>query len=741
MKRILGAVVVVGLSGILTAIPAQVSHELAGGDGQAGMSVPPAGAIRGFTSARAAAQRELEAKLQQLPSPESAERHLRYLTAEPHMAGTPGSRRVAEYVRDQLRSFGFEAELASYRVWMPHPREVQLELEAPEKMTLARPEEPIEGDSFSADKRTVMAFNAYSPSGEVTAPVVYVNYGLPEDYKQLAELGVSVEGKIVLARYGRSFRGVKLKVAEEQKAAGLILYSDPADDGYAAGDMYPRGAWRPMSGIQRGSVYYGFLYSGDPLTPGVAATERAQRLDPAQAQNLPRIPAMPISPRDAQEILKHLGGPRVPRTWQGGLPLTYHTGSGEAAVRMRVQVEYELRTIWDVVAKLRGSASLTTSGATDDEWVVVGNHHDAWAFGAVDPSSGTTVLLELGRALGALVRDGWKPRRTIVLCAWDAEEFGLMGSVEWVEEHREELQRKAVAYLNVDSAVSGPNFGGSGTPSLHELVREATREVADPRAGRSVYEAWRERVARGRTRRGEPEAQPDAQASRARPQEVELGILGSGSDFTPFFHHTGIPSLDIGSGGEYGVYHSIYDNFNWMKKFGDPDFAYHATMARIAGVIVLRLAEADVLPLDYEAYAREIERYADEAARAVGGKLDVKSVRDAAAGFRAAAGRAMRAVRAAKALDAARAAPVNRALAGVEQALLAPQGLEGRPWYKHTIYAPGTYAGYAAATLPGVREAADRGDWETARREAAALADALRRATRQLDEAARSARR
>jgi N-acetylated-alpha-linked acidic dipeptidase len=728
MKRFLSASILLVLAGALTAYSAWSSA------GSPQSAAQAAAAIRGFSAARAAAQKELEARLQRLPEPASAERHLRYLTAEPHMAGTPGSRRVAEYVRDQLRSFGFEADLASYRAWLPHPVEVQLELTAPQKMSLARPEEPIEGDPFSADKRAVMAFNAYSPSGDVTAPVVYVNYGLPEDYRQLAELGVSVEGKIALARYGRSFRGVKLKVAEENKAAGLILFSDPADDGYVSGDMYPRGPWRPMSGIQRGSVYYGFLYSGDPLTPGIAATDSAKRLEPSEARNLPRIPALPISARDAAEILKYLGGPRVPRNWQGGLPMTYHTGPGEATVRLKVTMDYQLRTIWNAVGKLRG--------ASEDEWVVVGNHHDAWAFGAVDPSSGTAVLLELGRALGTLARNGWKPRRTIVLCAWDAEEFGLIGSVEWVEEHRAELQKKAVAYINIDSAVSGPNFSASGTPSLHELVREATREVADPRTGKTVYQAWQERVARAAPRAQVPEPGADQAAPAA---EVPLGILGSGSDFTPFYHHSGIPSLDIGSGGEYGVYHSIYDNFNWMKKFGDPDFAQHAAMARIAGVLVLRLAESDVLPFDYETYAREISRYLAEltrSLRAAGApEIDLKPVNDALAALRASSQRATRTLRnvTSQSPRAARAPQINRALAEAEQMLLSPEGLTGRTWYKHTIFAPGSYAGYAAVTLPGIREAAARGDWETARREAAVLAAALRRAAARLDQAARLA--
>lgn len=679
--------------------------------------------IRGFSTERAEAQRELEAKLQKIPTGQAAEAHLRFLTAEPHLAGTPGSKRVAEYVRDQLRRFGFEAELVRYDVWLPHPKEVTLELVAPERMALARPEEAIEGDASTSDARAVAGYNGFSPSADVTAPVVYANYGLPEDYAQLAAKGISVEGKIVLVRYGRTFRGVKTFVAEEQKAAGVIIFSDPADDGYVAGDPYPRGPWRPMSGIQRGSVYYGFLSPGDPLTPGVAADDAATRISPDDARTLPRIPTMPISARDAAEILKRMNGQRVPRAWQGGLPFTYHMGgNGAARVRMKLEMDYQRRAIWNAVG--------TLGGANADEWVIVGNHHDAWVFGAVDPSSGTATVLELARALGTLAKAGWKPRRSIVIAAWDAEEFGLIGSTEWVEQRVAELQRKAVAYINIDSAVSGDRFGASGTPSLKRLLREATREVTDPRTGRSVYDAWREHTGETR-RRNVPGVDQEETAA-------PVGNLGSGSDFTPFFHHAGIASLDMSFGGEYGVYHSIYDSFAWMKKFGDPDFAYHATAARLAGVLVLRLAEADVLPLDYEAYSAEINRYVEELQAAVrraggDGKLDLKPVADAAAELRAAAGRAMAAARASSGGSSSeRVAKINAALREAEQALLAPQGLAGRPWYRHTVFAPGTYQGYGVVLLPGVREAVERGDWATAQSEAASLAEALRRAATKL---------
>jgi N-acetylated-alpha-linked acidic dipeptidase len=685
----------------------------------------PAGpsALRGFTAERAAAQRALEEKLQRIPNAEGAEKHLRFLTSEPHMAGTDGSRRVAEYIREQFRQFGLETEMKTYKVWLPQPKEVRLELVSPERKTLATQEDAYDADRDTLNRNAVIGFNGYSASGEVKAQVVYVNYGLPEDYQRLRELGVPVEGKIVLARYGRSFRGVKALVAQENKAVGLILHSDPFDDGYMAGDAYPRGPFRPPSGIQRGSVYFGVYYSGDPLTPGVAATENAKRLDPAEAKSLPRIPVMPINYRDASEILSRLNGPRVPREWQGGLPFTYHTGPGGAAVHMKVEMDYQLRTIYDPIARIRG--------VNDKEWVIVGNHHDAWVFGAVDPSSGTTTMLEMARSLSELVRSGWKPRRTILLACWDAEEYGLIGSTEWVEEHRAELQQKAVAYINVDSAVSGPNFGSSATPSLRAFIREAVRAVNDPRTGKSVYDAWKDNAARGQARR---RSTGGTESPASQDADVPLGVLGSGSDFTAFYQHVGIPSFDFGFGGEYGVYHSLYDNFFWMKNWGDPNFAYHAAAARVLSVFVTRMAEAEVLPFDYETYAAEIERYVADLQKLVAGngegKLDLKPVAEATAEFAAAAARAQKVVSnpAVLAANPARAAKLNRALVETEQALLAPGGISGRTWYKHTIFAPGTYAGYAAVLLPGVREAADRGDWATARIEAAALAEALRRA-------------
>ena len=693
------------------------------------------GGMRGFEPLRVAAEHELEQKLQSIPDPARAESNLRHLTSEPHMAGTESSHRVAEWLRDQYRDFGFDAQIVTYSAWLPQPREIRLELTAPEKKTLASPEQPFPGDPDTSDKRAAVGFNAYSPSADVTAPVVYVNYGTQEDYRQLESLGVSVEGRIAIARYGRGFRGIKTKLAEEHRAVGLILYSDPEDDGYVVGDAYPRGPWRPMSGIQRGSVLYTQLYPGDPLSPFVASTPSpspgTRRLAPVDAMSLSRIPTMPISAQDAAVILGDLGGRHVPRGWQGGLPFTYHIGPAEVKAHIKVVMDYAERPIYDVIAKLHGT--------NDDEWVLLGNHHDAWVFGAADPGSGTAAMLEAGRALGELVGSGWRPRRTIVICEWDAEEPGLIGSTAWVEANRAELQAKAVTYVNTDVGVTGPNFGASATPSLKDFVRDATRQVQDPATGHSVYEAWRGHVARA-----EQEASGTArQAPKGEiAGQVPVGDLGAGSDFCPFLDYAGIPSIDLGFGGDYGVYHSLYDDFYWMKHFGDPSFTYHVVLARILGVLALRLDQADILPFDYAAYASEIGRAGNElvsrAAQEPAQLASLKPVSDASAQLKASAERESQMLRALgfDSLDPAKGRRINRALADVEQALLAPGGLAGRPWFQHTVYAPGSYAGYAAETMPGVSESLDRNDLGTLRTEADVLAAALRRAAARLDEVA-----
>ena len=698
---------------------------------------PAASALRGFSAARSAAEEQWETKFVQLPNASRAEATLRRLTSEPHLAGTEASRRVAEYLREEYAAAGLEAEIVPYNEVLSYPGEILLQRTAPgPAMRLARPEEAVPGDASTADARSAPGFSAYSPAGDVTAQIIYANYGLPEDFQRLVELGVDMRGKIALIRYGQCFRGVKVHLAEANGASAVLLYSDPADDGYRQGDPYPQGPWRPESGIERGSVQYTFLYPGNPIAPlrGMSAAEIAQKLDTRLGLNLPRIPTIPISWRDAAELMTYMRGPKAPRDWQGGMPLTYHAGPGPAEAHLKLNMSLETRTIYNVIARLPGETN---------DWVLAGNHHDAWVFGAADPGSGTAVLLEVARSLGAMKRAGWTPRRTILFCSWDAEEFGLVGSTAWVGEHMSELGRNAIAYLNMDIAVLGERFGGAATPSLRELIRDAARDTPDPRTGRMVFDRWRERVEQmaGRSQSG-----PGIPGGAER--LPRLSALGSGSDYSAFYQHAGIAAMDISSSGDYGVYHSIYDDFDWMKRYGDPEFAYHVMMSRIAGRIVMRLADADVPAFDFSEYAAEVERPLGElraTARAAAGRneqaLDLQGVAAAAADFRAAAGEASDAVRVllSNSPDRQRSETVTHLLAGVEAAMLSPGGLAGRPWYRHTFSAPGINTGYAAVVFPGVRETIERRDWPAARLESDALREALERAATRLRQAARAA--
>ena len=692
--------------------------------------------LAGFSPARSAAELEWESKFAQMPSAARAEATLRRLTSEPHLAGTEASRRVAEYLRDEYRAAGLDADLVPYNVVLSYPGEILLERTAPSPMRLARPEEPVAGDPSTSDSRGIPGYSAYSPAGEVNGQIVYVNYGLPADFQRHREMGVDLQGKIALIRYGQCFRGVKVHLAETNGAVGALLYSDPADDGFRQGDPYPQGPWRPESGIERGSIQFTFLYPGNPIAPlsGMSAAEISRRLDTRQGLNLPRIPTLPISWRDAAELMADMRGPKAPREWQGGMPFTYHAGPGPTEVHLRLGMSLETRTVYDVIARLPGETG---------DWIVAGNHHDAWVFGAADPGSGTVAQLEVARSLGALKRAGWTPRRTILFCAWDAEEFGLVGSTAWVEDHMSALSRNAMAYLNMDIAVIGERFGGAATPSLRELVRSVARDTPDPRTGRTVYDRWRERTEQYTGMQRPGGAQP-----RGAGRPLPMNALGSGSDYSGFYQHAGIPSMDISSAGDYGVYHSIYDDFDWMKRYGDPDFTYHVMMARIAGLIVMRLADADVPPYDYTEYAAEVERLLEglrAAARSAGARgprqLDLRGLEAAAGDFQSAAreeGDAVREMLAAPP-DRQRDEAVAHMLAAVEEAMLEPGGLIGRPWYRHTFSAPGINTGYAAVVFPGVREGIERRDWATARLEAEALREALERAADRLRQAARLA--
>ena len=679
----------------------------------------------------AAAELKAEARFLAVPDPKRAEEHLRILTQAPHIAGSPEDKATADYVAERFREAGLDTEIVEYRVWFNYPEEVSVEAALPSGVIMRGPSrEHVDGDPFQDDPRIKPPYNGMAPSGDAEAEVVYANYGSPEDFQKLAQMKIDVRGKIVLVRYGQNFRGVKAFVAQEHGAAGVIIYSDPADDGWRRGDKYPQGPWRPDTGAQRGSIGYMFQFSGDPTTPGVAAVPSlpdSKRTPPEKSAQLPKIPTTPISYGDAWPVLQHLDGPESPREWQGSLPFTYHVGPGPVKVKLHLKQDYQYRTIWDVIGRVRG---------TDwpNEWVVSGNHRDAWVYGAVDPNSGTAAMLESVRGIGELLKSGWKPKRSLVFASWDAEEEGLIGSTEWGEEHAEEL-KEAAAYFNMDVAVSGPKFGASSVPSLKQFLREISKAVQSPLGG-SVYESWHKSSQPG----NETFNPQETSGSTFRPpaaqvhSDVPVGDLGSGSDYTVFLQHLGVPSTDIGSTGAYGVYHSVFDNFNWFKKFGDPNFVYEQQMARLYGLEALRMANADYLPFDYEEYGKEIVAYIDGAKKKAETKFtgrvpDFGPAAQAAKHFQDAGAKILLKERKAPE-DAAK---LNRALCDAERALLLPEGLPNRPWYRHAIYAPGQYTGYAAVVIPGVNEAIDAGDLDRTRQQIAELAAALNRAARTLD--------
>jgi N-acetylated-alpha-linked acidic dipeptidase len=680
------------------------------------------------------AQAKIDQQFLTVPDAKLAGEELKTLTAAPHIAGSKEDHDTALYVAEKFKAAGLDTSIVAYKAWLNLPTEIKVTAtDASGKVLMTGPtREHVEGDPFQDDPRVVNAFNGSSPSGDVTADVVYANYGRPEDFKKLDDLGISVKGKIVLTRYGGNFRGVKVYIAQERGAAGVIIYSDPADDGWRRGDKYPEGPWRPDTGVQRGSVGFMFEFPGDPTTPGVASVPSlpdSQRILPQQSAQMPKIPVTPISYHDAWPILHHLAGPESPREWQGALPFTYHVGPGPAKLKMHLVQDYKFRTLWDVIGRVRG-------GELPDEWVVSGNHRDAWVYGAVDPNSGTAAMLEAVHGVGALLKSGWKPKRTMVFCSWDGEEEGLIGSTEWVEQHESELAN-APAYFNIDVAVSGPKFGASSVPSLKQFLRDITKVVPSPKGG-TVYEAW-QKASQPDTASTQPPQDSAAADHRTTPaaqisNDVPVGDLGSGSDYTAFLQHLGVPSTDMSSTGSYGVYHSTFDDFAWFKKFGDPDFTYEQQMARVFGLEAVRMADADVLPYDYEDYGKEIASYIETARKRADGKfgdhaLDFGPVMAAAKHFQA-AGTKILAKQQNPPRDAAR---LNQALRNAERSLLMPEGLPHRPWFRHAIYAPGEYTGYAAVVIPGVNEALDKGDSVRAREQLAALAAALDRAAKTLE--------
>ncbi len=660
-----------------------------------------------------------------VPDAKLAGEELKTLTAAPHVAASKEDYDTAVYVAKKFKEAGLATEIVPYKAWLNLPKDVHFTATTADGREISKgpTREHVEGDPYQDDPRVLPAFNGSAASGDVTGDVVYANYGRPEDFKQLKDMKIDVKGKIVLVRYGENFRGVKVYIAQQYGAAGVVIYSDPADDGYFQGDKYPLGPYRPDTGVQRGSVQYMFKYPGDATTPGVASTPglpASQRLSADKIESLPTIPSLPISYHDAAPILEQIGGAEAPRSWQGALPFSYHVG-GANAVKLHLvsKEDYAQRTIWDVIGTIHGA-----DGGQD--WVVAGNHRDAWVYGAVDPNSGTAAMLEAVHGLGTLLKSGWKPKRTIQICSWDAEEEGLIGSTEWVEDHAQQMEH-AVAYFNTDVGVAGPNFEASAVPSLKRFIREVTEEVASPQGG-SLYDAWlREQTEAAKNGGRRHVGQQD---DKGLPR---IGDLGSGSDYTPFLQHAGVPSTDIGSGGKYGVYHSVFDNYAWFTKFADPTFVYEQQQARVFGLEILHMADADVLPYDYVNYAKEIASYINAAevhATETGLHLDFSEATVASDRFMKAAALVLQKQQSGMATPG-----LNQQLRAVEEGLLDPKGLPGRPWFKHTVFAPGEYTGYAAVVIPGVNEGVDEADKARAQAGIAQLSDALNNATKILNEA------
>jgi N-acetylated-alpha-linked acidic dipeptidase len=625
------------------------------------------------------------------------------------VAGSPRDRLLAEWTRDRFREFGLEdVQIVEHEVLLPYPREVTVEMTAPRSWRASMKEDPVPGDEYSARSDVGIPYHAYSASGDVAAPVVYAGSGNPADYDWLASHGIDVRGKIAIVRYSvpYSYRGFKALTAQQRGLAGILIYSDPADDGAGKGAVYPNGPWGPESHIQRGGIVYDFLVPGDPLTPGWASVPGAKRIATSEAISLPKIISAPLSAKDAREIMRALEGPDAPREWQGGLGFTYRVGGTTPTVRLRVAMDDAVRPIWTVTGMIRGIED-------PESMVIVGNHRDAWIFGGVDPSSGSAALMELARTLGALARDGLRPRRSIVFASWDAEEFTLTSSTEWGEQHAQNLAKGAVAYLNVDSAASGPNFAVAAVPSLNRVITEAAQQVLDPKLKIPVAAAWGERAARERG------ALPTGDGAK-----LINNRLGSGSDYTVFLNHLGIPIADLTFDGPYGVYHSMYDNHHWVARIGDPGFVYHAALVRILGLVAMRLANDPVLPIDVEAYASRITEFVKESEPSAGVSNELRQ----------AAGKLQAAARAAMAsfanmnsnTDLQVRAKTNRKLIDFERAFLDEAGIPARPWYRHQLYAPRFT--YAAEILPALTEAAEARDTQRIAAAQAQLTRALARA-------------
>lgn len=686
--------------------------------------------MRGYTEAQASAEQAAEHKAQAIPQSDRIRTYMERMAQQPHHAGSPMSASVARYALGMFKSFGLEARMEDFEALMPYPTTRLVELTAPVKFTLKLKEPAVAGDPDSSDAGQLPSYNAYSASGDVTAQLVYVNYGVPADYDYLAKQGIDVRGKIVIARYGGSWRGTKPKVAAEHGAVGCIIYSDPRDDGYFQGDVYPKGALRPPDGVQRGSVVDMPVAVGDPLSPGWASEKGSRRLTMAEAKTIMTIPVLPISYADATPLLEHLEGPVAPTGWRGALGFTYHVGPGPSTVHMKLDFDWSTRPLHDVIATIPGSEF-------PDEWVVYGNHHDAWVNGAHDPISGAASLLECARALGAMYQQGWRPKRTIVFTLWDGEEFGLLGSTEWAEKHGEELNRKAVVYLNSDSNGQG-TLGAGGSHTLERFMREVLGDLKDPKTGKTLLEGTRTRRADAADSSG-PAA--GLGGDSAKPEEFHLGALGAGSDYVAFIDHTGVASLNLGFGGpnQGGVYHSIYDDMTWFKRFGDPEFVYGKALSQVTATTLMRLADAPVLPFEFGAFSSTIKKYVEEIGKVSEDKVNFHPILAELTKIDTDAGAYEKALQGAigRGTTEASFAKVNDVLFHSERALTLTKGLPRREWYKHQIYAPGMYTGYGVKTLPGVREAAEAKNWNEANEQVGSVAEVLAEMDRRIQEATR----
>ncbi len=703
--------------------------------------------ISGFNSAAAAKEMATEQAFDASLSAPYIGETIKELSAYPHNIGSPGGKAVAEKILQKYKSYGLDAHIETYTVLYPTPKTRTLELTGPTTYSAILKEPAVAGDATSGQDGQLPTYNAWSADGDVTGKLVFVNYGLPEDYEILAKMGIDVKGKIVIAKYGRSWRGIKPKVAYEHGAIGCIIYSDPQDDGYSAGEVYPKGAYKSEYGVQRGSVMDMVIYPGDPLTPGVGATKDAKRLDRKDAVTILKIPVLPISYHDAQPLLSAMDGKVAPRGWQGGLPITYHLGDGQATVHLKLEFNWNMVPAYDVIAKIKGSV-------WPDEWVMRGNHHDAWVNGASDPISGQASMLDEAKALGDLLKTGWKPKRSIVYCSWDGEEPGLLGSTEYAEGHDKELQQKAVVYINSDD--SGRGFlGAGGSQALETFVDEIAQGVTDPQTNVSVFDRKRAHDLVSASTAKEKKEIMERKGDR-------LEALGSGSDFSSFLQHLGIPTLNVGYGGEDGGgdYHSIYDSYDDYTRFKDPGFSYGVTLSQTTGHAVLRMADAELLPFDYRSLYTTINKYEEEVSSLVDKmrentamenqliknkdfaiaadptkheltpvakdevpKLDFTALTSALDSLKGSANK-LADVWATASQASGSQDKLNKILFHAEQQLLS-DGLPRREWYRHTIYAPGFYTGYGVKTLPGIREAIEQRNWKEAQDQITVVAKSI----------------